>query len=278
MRKMIICLIGSLALFFTIQSIDVYGQSQSFPLKKFKNLVKQRIKWTGARDTISARVPKAESCVEAATDRAIEITYVIKSMQARGQFGNYGAKVGTKSGWNPGIGSMHTYTVVEIVDVNGKTVHILDVDNYMGPIYISTHSPINWNSNYVNLVQDISSWNPTSYIAKTKKLIKAKAKKKTRAAIAGTWSWECCERKYYGTFTLTQQGENVKGSFSDVVAKIGGNINGTIKGKSLRFTRVWSQGSQVFRLTLSDDGKKLEGIIAGSHDPSVGTKITATRK
>ncbi|MCD4653626.1 hypothetical protein K8T06_06790 [bacterium] len=133
----------------------VFGQSQTFSIKNFKNLAYERIKSTGARDTITERLKNGQSCVEASRDRAIEISYVVQSMQARDQFGSYGAKVGSLSGWNPGPGSCHTYTVVEIYDPNGNIAYTLDMDNYMGVIYISDHSPVNWKSNNVQLVQDI---------------------------------------------------------------------------------------------------------------------------
>lgn len=164
----------------------------SFPLSRFKNLVKQRVEWTGARDTISERVPKGESCVEAATERAIELGYVIRHMQARGEFGDYKARVGTRSGWNPGIGSLHTYTVVEILDSNDQILYTLDVDNYMGPIYISHHAPIHWDSEYVNLIEEVPSWNPSDEIKRMKEKIETESGKPDTAGrknpFLGTWS------------------------------------------------------------------------------------------
>lgn len=136
--------------------------AQSFDLNTFTGKVRERIGWTGGRDTWLSRVPKGESCVQASEARAREIAFVVKSMQFNGQFGDYGARIGTVSGWNPGIGSLHTYTVVEIIDSSGRVVHTLDVDNYMGPVYISAHSRVNWNSNYSNLIEKVAPAKPVA--------------------------------------------------------------------------------------------------------------------
>jgi hypothetical protein len=140
-------------------------------MEEFQTAVRNRIYSTGGRDTWGERVAKGQSCVDASNDRAREITAVVKSMQLRGRFGLLGARVGRISGWNPlaivpeatrkaylgetASGSMHTYNVLELYDGNGNTYYTLDVDNYLGPIYISNHGPVNWNADHAALVEDV---------------------------------------------------------------------------------------------------------------------------
>ncbi len=163
-------LIGSLALIHLfsspagaqtrMQAVGVLGKAapqptSSFPLETFKNKIRERIKGTGPRDTLPNRVLGGESCVEASRSRAIEASYVIQSMQANGEFANCGARVGTRSGWNAGFGSLHTYTVVEIIALDGKVIHTVDADNYMGPIHISNHGRIDWDDPNSYLIDEI---------------------------------------------------------------------------------------------------------------------------
>jgi hypothetical protein len=90
--------------------------------------------------------------------------------------------------------------------------------------------------------------------------------------ISGTWSWSCCEKKYSGKFTLRVSGNKLSGSFDDV-----GDIDGTFSGTTLTFKRTWSAGTQNYILTLSSDGKTLDGSFTGDRNEKVGTKFSATR-
>jgi hypothetical protein len=153
---------------FTV--VDAHGQ-MGFNMADFKAAITARIKSTGARDTITSRVPAGQSCVEASEARAGEIAVVVKSMQANGKFGLLGAKVGRMSGWNPlsivseetrkkylgetASGSMHTYTVVQLYDANGKVWFTIDADNYLGPIYVSEHGAVDWNADHTKLIEDV---------------------------------------------------------------------------------------------------------------------------
>jgi|GEM_PF-5408612 hypothetical protein len=170
-----------------------------FSIATFKRLIKKRIKWTGARDTISARVAKGESCVEAAHARAREIASVVKSMQVRKTFAGYGARVGTVSGWNPGIGSMHTYSVVEVLDGKGMVLHTLDADNYMGVIYVSNHGSINWKLNNTYLVETVTPLPPdTPEVPDAPDAPEDATLKESRKQVL---DWACC--KYW----LVRQGD-----------------------------------------------------------------------
>jgi len=156
--------------FFLIGAADARSQ-MGFNMADFKAAITARIKSTGARDTITSRVPAGQSCVEASEARASEIAIVVKSMQVNGKFGLLGAKVGRMSGWNPlsivseatrkkymgetASGSMHTYTVVQLYDANGKVWFTIDADNYLGPIYVSEHGAVDWNADHTSLIEDV---------------------------------------------------------------------------------------------------------------------------
>jgi hypothetical protein len=81
--------------------------SPTFSLGEFKAALVAEIASTGARDTMPVRVPSGESCVEASRDRAHEIAVVVRSFRQDGKFADYGARVGSVSGWNIGFGSIH---------------------------------------------------------------------------------------------------------------------------------------------------------------------------
>lgn len=126
-----------------------------FSIDDFKDAVEKRIQSTGVRDTIYYRLEVGQSCVQAAEERAADIAAVVKSFQQQGKFANYGAKVGTESGWDLGWGSLHTYTVVSIYDPTGRVLYTIDADNYLGPIIITDHGAVNWNANNTKLVEDV---------------------------------------------------------------------------------------------------------------------------
>jgi hypothetical protein len=109
-------------------------------------------------DTLPARVPFGQSCVEAAEHRAQVVANQIRSLQSTGGIPpGYSATVGTVSGYSiPGIGSVHTYTVVEIKNSTGNVVKTIEVDNYLGvPVINPFHSTVNWNDPYNNATQKI---------------------------------------------------------------------------------------------------------------------------
>ncbi|MCX5815909.1 MAG: hypothetical protein NTX75_06640 [Proteobacteria bacterium] len=164
------------ALFFEVG----YVHSLGFSMEDFKSVVRARIEATGGRDTWHYRVfnkdpvtGKYGSCVDASRDRGKDIATAIKSMQYYGRFGLLGARVGTMSGYNAlsivpeairkeyigtiGAGSMHTYNVVEIYDANGKSYYMVEVDNYLKPIFISAHEnrSVNWDADNTWLIEDI---------------------------------------------------------------------------------------------------------------------------
>lgn len=163
-------LIAILCFLFISIAVDSHSQ-MGFNMADFKAAVTERIRSTGARDTITSRVPAGQSCVEASEARAGEIAVVVKWMQGNGRFGLLGAKVGRMSGWNPlsivseetrkkymgetASGSMHTYTVVQLYDANGKVWFTMDADNYLGPIYVSEHGAVDWNADHTKLIEDI---------------------------------------------------------------------------------------------------------------------------
>lgn len=95
--------------------------------------------------------------------------------------------------------------------------------------------------------------------------------------LSGTWKFICCSGKYWGEMDLTMEGSSrIKGQFYDMANKSGGTIEGTVQGNSVLFTR--NKGEQDYKLTLSTDGTTMSGFFVGSHDSSVGTEITMTRK
>jgi len=161
--------IAILCLLFSFAAADAY--CQGFNLADFKTALKAQIKSTGARDTIVKRVPAGQSCVEASDSRAEEVAKVVKNMQSNGKFGLLGARIGRTSGWNPlsivseetrkkyigetASGSMHTYTVAQLYDANGKVWFTIDADNYLGPIYISEHGSVDWNADHTKLIEDV---------------------------------------------------------------------------------------------------------------------------
>lgn len=94
--------------------------------------------------------------------------------------------------------------------------------------------------------------------------------------IAGTWKFVCCSGKYWGEAELTQEGNKIQGQWYDMANKSGGAIAGSINGNRVLFTRA--NGAQDYNVTLSADGNTMLGFFVGSHDGSVGTEVTLTRK
>lgn len=142
-----------------------------FNLADFKTAIYNQIKATGKRDTIYKRVPAGQSCVEASDSRASTVASLVKTLQSQGKFGLLGVKVGRTSGWNPlaivpeetrkkyigetATGSMHTYTVAQVYDANGKVWFTIDADNYLGPIYVSEHGAVDWDADHTKLIEDV---------------------------------------------------------------------------------------------------------------------------
>lgn len=94
--------------------------------------------------------------------------------------------------------------------------------------------------------------------------------------ITGTWKFVCCSGKYWGEAELTQEGNKIQGQWYDMANKSGGVIAGSINGSRVLFSRA--NGAQDYNVTLSADGNTMEGFFVGSHDGSVGTEVTLTRK
>lgn len=113
-------------------------------LNELKNDVLAAANSAGWRDTIYTRVPSGQSCVESSEDRARTIANYLQGLRDDGKFGAYQATVGTKSGYDAGLGSMHTFTVVEIKDARGRTVATWEVDNYLGKGSIIESGFVDW--------------------------------------------------------------------------------------------------------------------------------------
>ncbi len=94
--------------------------------------------------------------------------------------------------------------------------------------------------------------------------------------IAGTWKFVCCSGKYWGEAELTQEGNKIQGQWYDMANKSGGVIAGSINANRVLFSRA--DGAQDYNVTLSADGNTMQGFFVGSHDGSVGTEVTLTRK
>ncbi|TAL01965.1 MAG: hypothetical protein EPO07_07850 [Verrucomicrobia bacterium] len=100
------------------------------------------------------------------------------------------------------------------------------------------------------------------------------------ANVAGEWHWVCCEGRYQGELKLEQDAANkLTGRLYDENDTTGGAVEGSISGSKVQFNRTWAEDSrQEYALTLSGDGKKLEGELEGTRDESVGSHFEATRK
>lgn len=97
--------------------------------------------------------------------------------------------------------------------------------------------------------------------------------------LLGTWKFECCDKKYNGTFTLElKDGNKIGGYFGNTNNGTQGDIkNVTINGSEVSFDREWSGRKQHYDLTLSADGNTLKGKFSGDKDTTVGTDVTATK-
>ena len=99
------------------------------------------------------------------------------------------------------------------------------------------------------------------------------------ASLTGDWSWTCCGRSYHGDLKLQQDGSKLTGRLADENDANGGALEGTVNGSQVHFARSWGEDfHQDYTLTLSADGKKLEGEIDGTRDESVSAHFEATRK
>jgi hypothetical protein len=99
-------------------------------------------------DTVTWRVPRGQSCVEASEHRAQLIAAAMRESQRMGNIPkNHSIIIGRVSGYNVGIGSLHTYNVTEINDQNGNVVKSIEVDNYVTPLVIP-HGKVNWADHY----------------------------------------------------------------------------------------------------------------------------------
>ncbi|WP_439814309.1 hypothetical protein [Zavarzinia sp. CC-PAN008] len=94
--------------------------------------------------SIIEQVPNGGSCVEASEKRADSVAANLQNVSAQGKMPGVRAEVGTLGGyWVPGVGSVHTYTVVKIVDDRtGKTLKTYTSDNYLGPTTISSDDSV----------------------------------------------------------------------------------------------------------------------------------------
>lgn len=78
---------------------------------------------------------------------------------------------------------------------------------------------------------------------------------------------------------LRQENGKITGRLFDENDTVGGTVEGDIRGNKILFARTWGDDfRQDYTLTLSADGKKLEGEIEGYRDESVGNHFEATRE
>jgi len=102
---------------------------------------------------------------------------------------------------------------------------------------------------------------------------------KTTVNVAGQWHWVCCDGNFHGEMTLHQQAGKITGRLFDVNDTTGGAIVGSISGNAVQLTRTWGDSfRQDYSLTLSADGKKLEGTFDGTQDTRFSTQFEATRE
>ena len=94
--------------------------------------------------------------------------------------------------------------------------------------------------------------------------------------LTGQWHMVCCDSKYTAEVTFLQTGTSISGSFS-VNDGTGGTFTGSVVGYAVTFTRTFENGTEVFTLTLSQDGNTMTGSLSGVHDPLVDTLVTMTR-
>ncbi|MEI9887856.1 MAG: hypothetical protein WDN08_15410 [Rhizomicrobium sp.] len=100
----------------------------------------------------------------------------------------------------------------------------------------------------------------------------AKASGPSLAGANDTWKFDCCDDKYHTTVTLSFEAGHVEGSFED-----GSAVSGTYKGDDVRFHRTMGGGGQDYHMTLSADGRTMEGSFTGTRDTTVGVKTTMRR-
>jgi hypothetical protein len=93
-----------------------------------------------------------------------------------------------------------------------------------------------------------------------------------QSSLAGGWSFVCCDNRYKLNVNLIQTQNRVSGSFSD-----GTEIEGTVNGQSIRFTRKTGGGNQNYELTLSADNNTLTGSFTGFRNETVGTDVVMRR-
>ena len=84
------------------------------------------------------------------------------------------------------------------------------------------------------------------------------------------------QRKILGGSRAHQEVNKIQGQWYDMANKSGGAIAGSITGNRVLFMRA--NGAQDYNVTLSADGNTMQGFFVGSHDGSVGTEVTLTRK
>lgn len=99
-------------------------------------------------DTVTWRVPRGQSCVEASEHRAQLIAAAMRELQRNGNIPQtHSVIIGRVSGYKVGIGSLHTYNVTEINDKDGNVVKSIEVDNYVTNLVIP-HRKVNWADHY----------------------------------------------------------------------------------------------------------------------------------
>jgi hypothetical protein len=102
--------------------------------------------------------------------------------------------------------------------------------------------------------------------------------KKKNEGVTGEWDLICCSNKYTSKVKLLQKGNDVTGNFYNSNNGTTGDVKGTVSGNTVNFTRTWGSSKQTYNLSLSQDGKKLNGNFEGTRDPSVGTEVTLTKR
>ncbi len=97
------------------------------------------------------------------------------------------------------------------------------------------------------------------------------------ASFAGNWKWVCCDGKYSGTMTLTQEGATVKGTMTATALEESPDVTGTVDGTLLDLERKGGGGTLHYMLRGDSTSNALSGFFEGAHDPMAATDFLARR-
>lgn len=122
---------------------------------------------SGFRDFFVNRVYRSECCVDASKDRAKDVANYLQSLVDSGtlDLGDHTITIGSRSGYQVPLSrfvtgdeeniGIHTYTVVQIHDANGKFQGAWEVDTYVGHS-VSGHSEVDLVREYPGHVRTVA--------------------------------------------------------------------------------------------------------------------------